>query len=399
LWSTGDAGKEVSVPSPGHEPIALCIETSDGGENLRGAIYSCQGSLGTFVFSANPEENDLESLIKTVPLHSNRPLLAWDVRDFRLWQKLLRLCELPKWDGEIIPLRSLARRALKLPAGRITTETLASALQAKSPGDCEPELTAKFLLDCLAPLLDLVPPQHRALGKIPKWLLAEEQAVDFSRFGFDADFLKQIPESPGVYIMRDRTGGPAYVGKSQNLRRRVGSYFSSRALESPKVVRIHEQLHSIELRTAANEVEALLLEMRLIQKLRPSVNLQTAVHPRLHRNRKNLLLLVGGISRGTVAVYFLVDGLFSGRQSARLHRLPDSRLREKIKSAYFQRRPGKKKSADTWRMEIISRWLSQNSRRLNWIDVDEAGKLSEVVRRLGNYLNDADELRNKVYYR
>ena len=49
--------------------------------------------------------------------------------------------------------------------------------------------------------------------------------------------------------------------------------------------------------------------------------------------------------------------------------------------------------------EIVARWFAGRRRRLNYIDVDGAGGLEAVLRRLNFYLKDPDLLAHKVYYR
>ena len=45
--------------------------------------------------------------------------------------------------------------------------------------------------------------------------------------------LSQLPDSPGVYIMRDAKGVIVYVGKATSLKSRVRSYFQSGGNKSP----------------------------------------------------------------------------------------------------------------------------------------------------------------------
>lgn len=82
-----------------------------------------------------------------------------------------------------------------------------------------------------------------------------------------------LPESPGVYQFIGADGKVIYVGKAKNLKRRVYSYFTSKANESPKVrvmvTRIVELRHTV----VATESEALLLENSMIKNLQPRYNI------------------------------------------------------------------------------------------------------------------------------
>lgn len=80
-----------------------------------------------------------------------------------------------------------------------------------------------------------------------------------------------IPTSPGVYIYKDTRGNIIYIGKAKNLRNRVKSYFS-KSLKSSRIELMIKNIADIETITVDNEVEALLLENKLIKKYQPKYN-------------------------------------------------------------------------------------------------------------------------------
>ena len=82
---------------------------------------------------------------------------------------------------------------------------------------------------------------------------------------------KGVPTGPGVYLFRDARDAVLYVGKATDLRARVRSYFSGRALRAP-VERAIEATTRIEARPLGSEFEAALLELELIASLRPPAN-------------------------------------------------------------------------------------------------------------------------------
>lgn len=85
------------------------------------------------------------------------------------------------------------------------------------------------------------------------------------------DFLKNLPASPGAYIMMDRKGKVLYVGKAGNLRNRVRSYFTG-GDERPAIQYLMERVDSIRTILTETEKEALILENNLIKEHRPKYN-------------------------------------------------------------------------------------------------------------------------------
>jgi len=86
--------------------------------------------------------------------------------------------------------------------------------------------------------------------------------------------LNRLPNSPGVYLMRDAEGNILYVGKAANLHHRVRSYFSAGQKLSPKLVRLVARVADIDFFVAASEQEALILELNLIKQYHPRYNVR-----------------------------------------------------------------------------------------------------------------------------
>ena len=83
-------------------------------------------------------------------------------------------------------------------------------------------------------------------------------------------FYLDLPENPGVYIyFKDKT--PIYIGKAINLKKRVASYF--RLTLEVKTKRMIEEADAISYIKVVSELEALLLEARLIRKYMPHYNI------------------------------------------------------------------------------------------------------------------------------
>ena len=85
--------------------------------------------------------------------------------------------------------------------------------------------------------------------------------------------LKLLPDSPGVYIMKDSSGNVIYVGKAIILKNRVRQYFQSQRNHTPKVRAMVSHVADFETILTHSEVEALILECNLIKKHRPRYNI------------------------------------------------------------------------------------------------------------------------------
>ena len=84
--------------------------------------------------------------------------------------------------------------------------------------------------------------------------------------------LKEIPQEPGVYLMRDSSDRILYIGKAKKLRSRVRSYFRESQKLSDRIMMMVRQVAEIEFIVTDTEAEALALEANLVKQHQPYFN-------------------------------------------------------------------------------------------------------------------------------
>jgi excinuclease ABC subunit C len=93
-----------------------------------------------------------------------------------------------------------------------------------------------------------------------------------------ADQRKELPDSPGVYVFRNRAGDALYVGKANSIRKRVASHFAGkgggRGSGMGGTAELIDRTDSIEFLVTENEPEALLAEQSFIKRYRPRFNIR-----------------------------------------------------------------------------------------------------------------------------
>ena len=86
--------------------------------------------------------------------------------------------------------------------------------------------------------------------------------------------LRSVPHQPGVYVMRDRLDRIIYVGKANDLRKRLANYFtpSRRTSADIKTRALIESIYNFEYHLVKSNAEAVLFEGKLIKEWRPKYN-------------------------------------------------------------------------------------------------------------------------------
>lgn len=83
--------------------------------------------------------------------------------------------------------------------------------------------------------------------------------------------IANLPTKPGVYFFKTTRGKILYIGKAKSLKKRVSSYFTK--THEDKTALLVREIRDIDFIATDNEVEALILEARLIRQHRPQYNI------------------------------------------------------------------------------------------------------------------------------
>jgi excinuclease ABC subunit C len=102
----------------------------------------------------------------------------------------------------------------------------------------------------------------------------EKPLGKYSQLEIVREKVKEFPQTPGVYLMKNAQEKIIYVGKAKNLRARVRSYFTDSKDHSSKTKILVRQIVTIDYILTGSEVEAFLVEASLIKKHRPRYNIR-----------------------------------------------------------------------------------------------------------------------------
>jgi excinuclease ABC subunit C len=82
----------------------------------------------------------------------------------------------------------------------------------------------------------------------------------------------KFPDTPGVYLFQDKLGRVIYIGKAKNLKARASHYFLKAAAEDSRTAPMVAEAYDVDFLEAENEVDALLMESRLVKDTQPKFN-------------------------------------------------------------------------------------------------------------------------------
>ena len=124
--------------------------------------------------------------------------------------------------------------------------------------------------------------------------------------------LKDLPQSPGVYIMSDASGTVIYVGKAVNLKNRVSQYFHS-SVKTEKTMKLVENIVDFRYIMCATEEEALVLENNLIKKYAPRILTMSNIMRRSFAELRLSAISRNSLNKGNIWILIPVSSVILQR--------------------------------------------------------------------------------------
>jgi hypothetical protein len=296
---------------------------------------------------------------------------------------------LEEWLGEPlaapISLRRLAHERLGLSA-RHDLEQLAAHLGLPWMESEDPLEMADTLDSCLQSL-------RQPGERLYELRLAQGEGpppLDWSRYAFNREFLRNVPRVAGTYRFLDAQGKLVYVGKSKNLNRRLGSYFRESGQRSERVQKLVDAVHRIEYEAAGSDLEAMLREAESICRDRPESNVQRRIAPRGGRAERmhSILILEPAESPLVLRAFLIREGRLLGRVGIGPRGGGLRRIQRLLDDHFFSVPTGPTPAGGPdLEVEVVVRWLAANRERVVAFDPTELRTSQEVVDRLQWFLS------------
>ncbi len=298
---------------------------------------------------------------------------------------------------DALSLQGLARGVLGLKVA--SPEELAAALRLSLRLQDGPIGRAELLGELLVVLLERC--RERGLATLDEVIGVAEPPVPpvgWAHLHFGPEFLRSLPQTPGVYLMLSRLGEVLYVGKARNLRQRLRSYFQPSRAEELKTTLLLRHLYDIRIQEVGSELEALLLEHQLIAEHNPVVNRQVAVHPRQvkAKTRANRILVMPSAEAGTVELFFASrTGALAQMRAGSL--LDEEQARALVRRLYFSAPPEASSETEQQRAEILFSWMEANQDHVSWIDVDAVKDPEDCLRLIKLHVQGFEPGKRQIY--
>jgi len=396
--------KAISSPLISQQPFLICypLLSIDRRSIIQIALVTLTGEEQEIIFSARLDSTD-ESLIirgeKVVSsLHESFPQLIAHFRNNRL--------VFPASYEQRILLKYLLDAGFTIPDDALLLSHLFKManipMTGKSGGieslakeyisiDREPTNAADYAM-IVANLTEFCLTKIQENGAITVNQFAQTENAEtlrahWEKAQFDLSHFLALENRSGVYGFLDSAGTYIYVGKGANVRSRLLTYFRESDESPAKLLKLRQEAVTFTCHYCGNELEALILESRLIKKYNSPLNTQVDLHESSPNDPvpAGIYLLPAQAEENCYTLWYNGKGAVTAKTISRTEPLPFTA--EEIES-FFVNAVSIEPSQETL---IARRWLTPRYGSINRIDTESAENSEEILSILAEALLQTDE--------
>lgn len=241
-------------------------------------------------------------------------------------------------------------------------------------------------------------PPALARRLVSQALVVEDRREVWRKIG--AEVCAAAPAGPGVYVLRDEQGRPVYVGKANNLRRRLSTHFSSRRWRGLKPE--FARAVAVEWVEVGSELEALIREAALIDELQPVVNVQIGP-PNLstrslpHALIRDVIVLVPATDAESIELIAArADG---GWMIQRSRRNGADLMKDASRLMRFFYSPLRRSFSAAPLAPIVFSWLARRGAQATRLDPHDAASAKDLRARLRALFEDEELFTERIVVR
>jgi len=205
----------------------------------------------------------------------------------------------------------------------------------------------------------------------------------------DADFspedITALSSNPGVYGFKNRNGEYIYIGKANNLKRRILSYFRNTEESPEKLIQLRKQAHTLTVSECGSELECLITEYRLIKKYQPGLNSKLDIYERkgtFTPLQDSIILLPHAEEDKGMSIWFKKDQKIFMKPFYTDFRDMVA-FRETLDKFFLQERLPANPS-DFPEQELVHRWVKKNKNVVNIVPVYRLSSSEEISQAIQN---------------
>jgi len=207
----------------------------------------------------------------------------------------------------------------------------------------------------------------------------------------------ELPERPAVYGFKNKENQYVYIGKAQNVKRRILSYFRESDESPEKLQRLRAEATKLETHLCGSELESLIHEYRLIKRHSPLLNTQLQISERKGEFKELsdcIILLPHAQSDKGISIWWranqkiLIKPFNTNFES-------EGTITSELETFFFtDKLPAK--NTDFPEQEIVYRWMSRHKDNVVVVPVYRMASAQEVYDAIKSYWDDAKQQYNLI---